>query len=365
MLCCVGVSRALVASFLGVLLGCSGSHVVSPPPRDHRVEPEGIPQNRPLSSDATSAPAASNITPTEVTTWTLQEIVPIQLSPSVPGTVVGLLWTAGQQPWGAGYEHNGFPSTSTDHAYYKFGFDGSSPYAMYFVSDGRGKNFIKNWTVPLGSNATLGGAPGTAKYDAAVFEPTTPNPWGLSRTAHVVELEVNDKRGGTGIHLVITRARVIDGTPAFLPRADDVLIGLRQRFNVYLAVNEDRIRKNLDAEVSPLQSSYGFGTPFTSAVGVFPTWDTNKKAIDVVFTRITSQSGQGTPKTSEVECTPCPPGAACVRCVKRMLSVIPTAQIAVYTAARYVVDKSGQVIGETHYAPIATKKLGQREEMDR
>jgi len=305
-------------------------------------------------------PEAKNLTPSEITTWTLREVVPYQSHPRVPATLVGLIWARGPQPWGAGYEHDGRPLSRKDYSEYKFGFDGSSPYAVYFVSDGRGINFRKNWSVGLEPGARIGEDKGTARYDAAMFQATTPNDWGLSRIAHVVDVDVNDKRGGVGIHFVITNARVIDGTPAFPPQANNVLIGLRARFNTYLVANEERIRKTLDAEVSTLQSSYRFGRRIKSVVGVFPTWNTSKKAMDVVFTRVTNQAGEGNAKPNGKQCPPCPPGAPCMLCREEMIFMTPTADVAVLTAVRYVVDKTGEVVEETHYLPMTTKNLGQK-----
>lgn len=302
-------------------------------------------------------PGAKNLVPIDVAKWSLKDLVPFQSFPAVPGSLVGIIWSGGQQPWGSGYNHGALPASSIERSDYKFGVDGSSPYAVYFASDGRGYNFLQNWAVPVPAGAS--GPARTANYNAAMFNAKTPNTWGLSRLAHVVEVDVNDKQGGIGIHFVITNARVIDGTSAFPPRADDVLLGLRPRFNAYLATQEDVIRGKLESAVNAQPKSFRFGPRVVSVVGVFPTWNTAKQAMEVLFTRVSSHTGQGARSSMSNPCPPCPPGAPCARCDEHQMMPAPALEISVPTAVRYLVDKSGTVIAETRYLPTAPNRLQQ------
>lgn len=308
-----------------------------------------------LAIDVAPLRSAKGLVFSEVTNWKLKDLVPFQVFPAVPASLVGIIWSSGRQPWGSGYDHGAMTSSSKDRLEYKFGVNGSSPYAVYFVSEGQGYNFLQNWSVPIPPSAN-GGA-NYVQYNAAMFSATTQNKWNLSRLAHIVEVDVNDKRGGVGIHFVITNARVVDGTPAFPPRADDVLIALRARFNTYLATQEDTIRAKLTKAVSTQPKTVHFGLQTIGPVGVFPTWNTARGAMEVVFTRQTTQTGKGTPQRSANRCPPCPPGAPCAACDENMFVRTPVVEISVPTAVRYIVDKSGEVIAETRYLPIAPVNL--------
>ncbi|MGE0526462.1 MAG: hypothetical protein AB7G93_17380 [Bdellovibrionales bacterium] len=83
---------------------------------------------------------------------------------------------------------------------YKFMQEGLSPVAMYFVSDGRGFNFLKDW-----STSDMRGF----RADAAMFSAHTPNEWGLKDDAHIVTVEVNGGRGGdASIHFIATGVEI-------------------------------------------------------------------------------------------------------------------------------------------------------------
>jgi len=310
-----------------------------------------------LNTSVAPLRSAKNLVLSEIANWKLKDLVPFQAFPVVPPALVGIIWSAGRQPWGSGYEHGAMPSSSKDRIEYKFGVNGSSPYAVYFVSSGQGYNFLSNWSVPIPRAANGGGT--YVQYNAAMFNAKTPNNWGLSRLAHIVEVDVNDKQGGTGIHFVVTNARVVDGTSAFPPRADDVLIGLRARFNTYLATQEDTMRAKLTKAVNAQPKTLHFGLQTIGPVGVFPTWNTARGAMEVVFTRQTTQTGQGTARRSVNRCPPCPPGAPCAACDDRLFARPQSVEVSAQTAVRYVVDKSGEVIAETRYLPIAPQTLEQ------
>ena len=282
--------------------------------------------------------------PQSVVQWTRTDLVPFQQWRALPGNILGVVWMAGAQPWGAGYEHSATTSRDTRRDEYKFGVDGTSPYAVYFESDGRGFNFLQAWT---------GGGRGT--YDAAMFNHTTPNRWGLARRAHLVEVEVNGRRGArAGIHFVVTGARVLDGTPTYPPHIDEVLVALRQRFDAVFANERPELEGLYTAAVQNVGPRYAFGPPTREPVGVFPTWLSTARAIEVVFTA--GVSGEGVDRTYQPGargCPPCPPGAPCVECNRMVADQPPTATVHAGFAIRYRVDARGLIVAETRYADRA------------
>ena len=111
-------------------------------------------------------------------TGSVMEVIPFQRWSNVPSYVVGILYEAGAQEWGGSIGHGRNAHTGTGRNEYKFSFDGTSPYALYFESDGRGENYLTGWGVPV---------PGQKyeQYDAAMFDSSTPalahtRPWWVS-----------------------------------------------------------------------------------------------------------------------------------------------------------------------------------------
>jgi hypothetical protein len=235
-------------------------------------------------------------------------LVPFQHWLPVPGRVVGLLFARGAQPWGGSLSYGRGSDTGTERTEYAFSFDRSSPYALYFASDGRGFNFLSDWGVPLPDGST-------ARYDAAMFGPETPDPWGLDRPAHLVELEVNDGRGGrggpTGLHFVVTGARVIDGSDECPVPAEQLLVDLRRRFDETARRHEADLGGWL-ADASPVRR-----------VAVWPTWMRDDETIEALFVLDVAAAPDG-----------------------------PTPSSGYTMAAFYVADCRGNVERETVYAPL-------------
>jgi hypothetical protein len=326
--------------------------LLPPPPDDSR---QGVTQgvlSDPLPNDtlavlmpqpplpSVSISAAPGLRFAVVAQWTQADLVPFQEWHELPGTVTGLIWMAGPQAWGAGYEHFGGPSQQGDRDEYKFGVDGTSPYAVYFVSDGRGYNYLTNWS---------GG--GRGAFDAAMFDCDTPNAWGLSRRAHVVEVDVNGRQGAPpGVHFVVTNARVLDGTSAFPPRADEVLLALRRRFDAVLADERPELDGLYASAARAAGGEYSFGARTNDPIGVFPTWRRDAQAMEVVFTAGSSGVGRGPSTQGMDQCPHCPPGAPCMRCDPSSFQLTPTAVVKVTFAVRYRVDARGLIVAETRYA---------------
>lgn len=273
----------------------------------------------------------------------IQPLVPRQQWPVVPGHVVGLLVQSGPQPWGATYGYWGAPATDAARDEYVFTFEGSSPWAIYFPSDGRGRNFMRAWSVPTpqGAFATAG---------VAMFGRDTANAWGLRGRAHLVDVEVNSGRGGQRAqpHFVITSARVLD-TTRLAVSPEDALVALRLRF--------DRMVATLGGDVARARAeirSRAGAVP--EQVGVAPTWYDGPRTLVVTMTlTANAQQPTGPARTETVACPECPctpQGCApCVPCTPTVRTVVPIATTSIQVAARYTVDRAGRLTEETLFSP--------------
>jgi hypothetical protein len=180
----------------------------------------------------------------------LEALVPFQQWPQVPARVRGIVYVAGPQPWGGAINHMRGIEASPDRREYKFSFDRSSPYAIYFESDGRGYNYLHGWQVPTPT--------GPMHINSAMFLQDTPNTWGMNRRAHLVEIDVNHGRGGVGghVHFVGTSVRVLDGSASHPMRVEDVLLQLTARFQ------QERGQRS---------------------TGIWPTWIESEGVLEVLF----------------------------------------------------------------------------------
>ena len=103
--------------------------------------------------------------------WTgMASIVPTQRWPQLPGRVVGVLFAAGSQPWGGSIDWMHGIELEREYYAYRFCVEGSSPHAIYFTSDGRGHNFMRQWAVPTPQ--------GSFSAAVAMYSPATANDWG-------------------------------------------------------------------------------------------------------------------------------------------------------------------------------------------
>jgi hypothetical protein len=257
---------------------------------------------------------APDLAVTRIDDWGgIEPLVPFQQFPKLGAHVTGLLYGAGPQAWGTPFRFNGTP-TDPKRNEYVFSVDGSSAWSVYFTPPEGGMHPLKNW-----SFATPHGK--SARHDIAWFGPANPNPWGLARSAHVVDFEVNDGDGGIGPTFIATRVRTRD-TPV-----ERLLFALRRRFDGDVAANE----LSLDDLAAKAGSGPGGCTlgPRTRTVSVWPTWSAKDGALDVVFTmRETAPSTQ-----------------ACVT------------NFALLFAASYRVRPEGTLVRATLYAPMAVGVL--------
>jgi hypothetical protein len=279
-------------------------------------------------------------------TWGgMEELIPFQTWRPAPGRLVALIWAAGPQPWGATIAHMRHFEGSPERTEYKLSFDGASPTAVYWVSDGRGYNFMRGWT---------GGGGGA--YDVAMFLPSTANAWGLHRRAHVVEVEVNGGAGApANIHFVVTRARVLDRTAEVPLDPEQVLTDLRARFDAEVQAAGARI----DALIRQRSDgSFQGAVTEVHAAGVFPTWMRDEHRLVATFYARRGQHWAGVATQVRGQCPPCPctPDGRCAPCVRCdpdrfETQAVGAASVIVEVAARYVVDADGTLVSETIYEP--------------
>ncbi|HOU93773.1 MAG TPA: hypothetical protein PLU22_22135, partial [Polyangiaceae bacterium] len=206
-----------------------------------------------------------------------EQTVPFQEWSGPGASVTGVLFAYYSEAYGAALAWSRDPASGTPPVPYWFSSEGSSPYALYFPSSGEGINYLEDWTVSLASGAAV-------TYDAAMFTPETPNPWGLAADAHIVTLEVNDGRGSNGgLHFVATDVTVLDGTAAVPMDVVEVMASAAQDFDARVA--------SLDAEltVALAQARDATAPPedveFTGSEsqGVWPTWYPEPSTLALTF----------------------------------------------------------------------------------
>lgn len=310
----------------------------APPPEDMTLPP-------PL-------PSAKKLAPKNLPKWMPADVLPFGVQPDVPGTMVAVLWSAGDHAWGSSliHESSHVPDNHRPQPEYVINGEKGPPYSVYFVSDGRGIDAGKHKMFNLPGNGVV------AEYSAARFLPWTPNALGLSRLAHLVEIEVNDKRGASGSVFVITNLRIIDGTPEFPLRVDDLIRGVRARFDVALAAKEAQIPKQFAAITKTMTRELTFEPMKQSHVGVLPRWKADSRTLEVVFSKYYTISGVSPLKTIPRPCPPCPPRAPCIRCAGGMIGTKTEGEVQIMVAARYAIDANGEVVAETQYLPTVIKK---------
>ncbi len=191
--------------------------------------------------------------------------------------MTGILFAHFSEAYGAALAWSRGPSGGPPPAAYWFSSDGSSPYALYFPSSGEGENYLEDWTVNLASGES-------ATYDAAMFTPETPNPWGLTADAHLVTLEVNDGRGSDGgLHFIATDVTVLDGTAAVPMDVVEVMASAAQDFDARVASLDAELDAELalarDATAPPADAEF---TP-TESQGVWPTWYPESSTLALTF----------------------------------------------------------------------------------
>ena len=296
--------RLLLAAAL--LSACRTTPNSSPPPSASGdaspVVADGqVASDRETPRSAASSPAAGaglelapDLATSRIAEWQGVRVLQSSLNlptgtPDLPGRTTGVLWATSM------YEGRDdcVARDPNDRVEYHFSRGSHSGYALYFPSDGRGFNFLRQWIVPLPDGTTT-------KYDAAKFRADTANAWGLHACAHLVELDVNDGRGGRGLHFVATGVRVLDGTTAYPWSLARLLQELRDRGRALADEHAIRFTRN---ERGPWREQVQFG--------MSPTWIDPPGGLDVLVWQTRTRTTEHGGAVETVRPTRCENGTPC------------------------------------------------------
>lgn len=201
-------------------------------------------------------------------------------APVLSGSEVGVLVLPGAHPWGTFYEP-GFDwswAGSEERTVHRFlvGADAERERAPYFSPGAEVANpFTLHVELPAGRTTyTVDMAPGAIERGARRA--------GVEVPVALVEVEVNDGRGGRGSHFVITGARVLDA------RLDDRLREARRAFDALVKKSEPALTRALRTAEQGLRAQ----TPRERVLGDVPVadlviyrpfWNAATKTVDVYF----------------------------------------------------------------------------------
>ncbi len=188
---------------------------------------------------------------------------------------------------------------------YVFTSRGTNPWVIYFESSGEGRNFLRNWQRTLADGSV-------GLFDAAMFDPGTPNRFGLSRTAHIVEVEVNRGLGArSDLHFVATDVRLLDRTPALPIDPERALDEARRCFDDFVAGSRASLEAALERAGARLEAGPGWEPEREQTLdAIAPTFDPDSRRLRVVFARRVVRTI--TRRETEMITPNCPPGAPCV-----------------------------------------------------
>ncbi|MCB9561552.1 MAG: hypothetical protein H6709_09310 [Kofleriaceae bacterium] len=268
--------------------------------------------------------------------------LPAQVWPTLGPREVGLV-IASSGPWGELIGWTPFiapPRAAGDHAPYWFYNRGGSAQAVYFASDGRGQNFLRDWQVPL-----PGGRIG--HFDAAMYDALTPNPWGLSAEAHLVEVEVNGGEGAPpNLHFVVTDARIVDGTDAYPLVAADALTAARAAWDRWVVATRPVTDQTIEDARAASGEPYGDETVQTE-VGLLPTWLPESRVLRVTFYRRVRRTSTRTAMVSPRQT--CRKGAPCM--VRHPVRTTSTHSYGAEQALIVDLDDHGRIVDEVSFGP--------------
>lgn len=201
-------------------------------------------------------------------------------APELPGRAVGVLVLPGAHPWGTFYEPGfdwSWAGTEQRTAHrFLVGPDAEREHAPYFAPGGDVEHpFTLHVELPKGRTTyTVDMAPGAIERDARRA--------GVDAPVALVELEVNDGRGGRGSHFVITGARVLDA------KLDGRLRAARRAFDALVGESEPELTRALRAAERQLRAQ----TPRERVLGDVPAeelvvyrpfWNAASEAVEVYF----------------------------------------------------------------------------------
>lgn len=158
----------------------------------------------------------------------------------LPGHAEGILVMPGDYPWGTHFEP-GFSwewARTQQTSQYRFLTEGDGHFVPYFRSQPTGQPFNLYVEIP-GENRTRVAADRDSIPAARKM--------GFTGNAHIVDVEVNDGKGGRGTHFIITSLRVIDGSDEVKWTLEDQLLRLRKRFDDARHTHRASLNKQLAA----------------------------------------------------------------------------------------------------------------------
>jgi hypothetical protein len=356
------VSSRLTAAALGlVLAGCAGPQIEN---REHHTVP--LPTHTPSEvaahiqgfyevaawpdDDLTDAQPISVLSTQEakqavVAEWSLFEIHPETRWGKLSPRVVGVLFKTDRR-WGEHLGHR--PDATGGWGGFHFGLGGRTPLIPYFLSDGRGDNFMRAWPRISATGERV-------LADAAALSGDLAVEAGFPRAAQLVELEVNGGWGdlGTTPHFVATRGRVIDGTTRYPLRVDDALVMLRGRFDAQLAEQRPAIAAALAqfSERVHIEAPEATLEPIDENIGLSVSWLPENELLDVLVYCRVHQRALG-PETRVRPCTPepCTDGRPCVPCDPTPRVTRDRVDFGRHFAVRYHVDMQGVLVAQITYA---------------
>lgn len=342
---------------LALLVACApvAPHAVQAPPDapvaaarvdDVSTDPDAGPRACPEPHAGARLRVAPDLRTARVAAWSgVYSLRPAAgIAHNLPGVVTGLLWSVAYA--------NGTSDCRTvapgGRSEYMFSRDQEPAYALYFPSQGEGYNFLRDWQVPLPDG-------GIVRYDAAMLGAQTGARHCMRACAHLATLEVNDGRGGRGVHFVATAVAIVDADVALdLPAALD---DLRARFADAQRDGERELRRRYD-DARREVPDVALGDRLDGPIRVEPTWLVDAAALEVLVWRDAQVSGERRTGTETVPPADCPPGSPCAYRESGTFDIFSVATIRSEVAARYRVDRSGVLIEETLYAPLVQATSG-------
>jgi len=266
----------------------------------------------------------------EVQAVAISRLIPESDWPQLQGRVVGVVFAAGPQQWGASINNlRGF-DTLPDSEIYRFSTEGASSYGLYWRAKRGGQSFDRRQL------CTAGGPVASTTY-----KPGDENQYGVARRAMLVELEVNGGRGTCGTDLLVSGATILDRTDAAHFDTEDVLRQLRGRFNETVTAHASDLSAAMLEQHKRLENEKR-----ERVIGAMPTWLAAERQLEVLFIVRDEHSGTtygyGAMSSSDrtLFARPAPP--------EPILFAHGAAM-----AVRYTVDHTGKLVGETVYLPAS------------
>lgn len=181
-------------------------------------------------------------------------------------------------------------------------------------------------------------------------------PPGLHACAHLVELEVNDGRGGVGLHFVATAVEVIDDQYGM--DVARVLDELRERFAATVSQHETELQRR-HADGQRVAAELQLGARVDEPLQLTPRWSERDSTLELLATTRGHAVGSWLLGSETIAPTQCPPGAPCAHRDTGTFDLLDELTVTHEIAATYRVDDCGTLIDERIYALRVETSHGQ------